>query len=440
MATKNDLFAHLTQEGVERGYALSGSFLCIFRTANEEARLGVGYERTRHPFQSAPNLEYWRIAAAFEIEGCNVRRLPNEFLRHVQDFPHVHNLQHEPMLKLVVLYTDAYDRHWVEDLDREAEVAVRLQWETHGAFQVAHWGTLSDALATVPRKRRRAGQQNGRLGHVAARGRTVPLEIVHVAAPCRNVPVTFTLDIRKCSLRLASPWSSSLVGRRRSPHQPPEHPGAAGDRCEGPCASGRSVERARRRAWEMLNELFTLVQSSPRAMLQPGARPPGEPMPTGRSTRTPNGKAPRGAGEILHLAAPCRLVPVTFTLACMSLAIVFRNTLHPNRFRNAILAAASIPGATEILICSGFYQDKFKGSSYLASSEGGFAKKLQASGADGCHRRSTQPDVDARLQNVQRQSRCSRGQSHSEARERSPVACQDLHRQHASRASVCCNW
>ena len=32
----------------------------------------------------------------------------------------------------------------------------------------------------------------GRLGHV--RGRTVPLEILHCAAPCRNVPVTFTLN------------------------------------------------------------------------------------------------------------------------------------------------------------------------------------------------------------------------------------------------------
>jgi hypothetical protein len=38
-------------------------------------------------------------------------------------------------------------------------------------------------------------KQIGRRGHIAARARTAPLEIVHRAAPCRNVPVTFTLDL-----------------------------------------------------------------------------------------------------------------------------------------------------------------------------------------------------------------------------------------------------
>lgn len=36
-----------------------------------------------------------------------------------------------------------------------------------------------------------AVEQNGRLGHVPARGRKPPLDLRHLAAACRNVPVTF---------------------------------------------------------------------------------------------------------------------------------------------------------------------------------------------------------------------------------------------------------
>jgi hypothetical protein len=65
----------------------------------------------------------------------------------------------------------------------------------------------------------------------------------------------------------------------------------------------------------------------------------------------------------------------------MSLALVFRNQPKPNLFRSAILAATGIPGATDILICSGFFQNGFKGSPYQVSKEGGLVHKLKASGA-----------------------------------------------------------
>lgn len=65
----------------------------------------------------------------------------------------------------------------------------------------------------------------------------------------------------------------------------------------------------------------------------------------------------------------------------MSIALLFRNRAAPNLFRNALIAATGIPGATEIIICSGFFQTKFNGSPYNAAHEGGLATKLNASGA-----------------------------------------------------------
>ena len=83
----------------------------------------------------------------------------------------------------------------------------------------------------------------------------------------------------------------------------------------------------------------------------------------------------------------------------MSLALLFRNSANPNLFRNAVLAATGIPGAEEILICSGFFQNYFKASSYCVSKEGNLAKKLKASAANvitvGVHNASWKPAFDA---------------------------------------------
>lgn len=66
----------------------------------------------------------------------------------------------------------------------------------------------------------------------------------------------------------------------------------------------------------------------------------------------------------------------------MTIALLFRNTASTNLFRDAVLAATGISGATEVLICSGFFQNHFKGSAYCATTEGGLASKLAASGAN----------------------------------------------------------
>ena len=82
----------------------------------------------------------------------------------------------------------------------------------------------------------------------------------------------------------------------------------------------------------------------------------------------------------------------------MSIALLFQNQAPPNLFRNAVLAACDIPAATEILICSGFFQNNFKGSAYMASREGSLASKLKASSARvvtvGVHNVSWLPAFD----------------------------------------------
>jgi phosphatidylserine/phosphatidylglycerophosphate/cardiolipin synthase-like enzyme len=83
----------------------------------------------------------------------------------------------------------------------------------------------------------------------------------------------------------------------------------------------------------------------------------------------------------------------------MSLALIFRNKASPNLFRNAVLTAIGIPGAVEILICSGYFQNHFKGSHFCASQEGNLANKLKASGAKvitvGVHNASWKAAFDA---------------------------------------------
>lgn len=79
----------------------------------------------------------------------------------------------------------------------------------------------------------------------------------------------------------------------------------------------------------------------------------------------------------------------------MSIALLFRNQATPNLFRDAVLAACDIPAAKEILICSGFFQNNFKGSAYMASREGALATKLKQSSAGvitvGVHNASWMP-------------------------------------------------
>lgn len=64
----------------------------------------------------------------------------------------------------------------------------------------------------------------------------------------------------------------------------------------------------------------------------------------------------------------------------MSIAILFRRGAKQNPFRRVVLAALKTPGAEEIIICSGFYQESFRSSAYKVTA-GGLAARLKKSRA-----------------------------------------------------------
>lgn len=60
----------------------------------------------------------------------------------------------------------------------------------------------------------------------------------------------------------------------------------------------------------------------------------------------------------------------------MGLAIILRKRAVTNRFRDILLAVCGSGAGDEALICSGFFQELYKTSTYRASHEGNFAQCL----------------------------------------------------------------
>lgn len=59
----------------------------------------------------------------------------------------------------------------------------------------------------------------------------------------------------------------------------------------------------------------------------------------------------------------------------MSIAIILRNQMVPNIFRNLLLSGIQLPNLTEVIFCSGFFQESRR-STYNVSLEGGLAHSL----------------------------------------------------------------
>jgi hypothetical protein len=55
----------------------------------------------------------------------------------------------------------------------------------------------------------------------------------------------------------------------------------------------------------------------------------------------------------------------------MPIAIVLRKKPHVNAFRDLIVDVLGSGSTDEALLCSGFFQENFKGSAYQASAEKG---------------------------------------------------------------------
>jgi len=62
----------------------------------------------------------------------------------------------------------------------------------------------------------------------------------------------------------------------------------------------------------------------------------------------------------------------------MPLAITLRTSLHANHFNQIFVSAINTGVPNEILLCSGFFQENFRGSAFQASLEPGFVAGLVA--------------------------------------------------------------
>ncbi|XOZ33951.1 phospholipase D family protein [Halomonadaceae bacterium KBTZ08] len=63
----------------------------------------------------------------------------------------------------------------------------------------------------------------------------------------------------------------------------------------------------------------------------------------------------------------------------MALAIILRNQLPVNRFRDLLIGSIKTGAGDNALLCSGFFQENFKGSAYQASLEANFATEVARS-------------------------------------------------------------
>ena len=153
MVTKNDLYAFLTYEGVQRGYCTIPEFHVNLPDGRlKKVDLVWANARPGPGVQNASNLDYWELSAVFEIEGCNIRNHRNGMLRHVEDFADVRNLHGEPLHRFVVLYTSAFDRAWNQERNWERDVRARLSWPTRDAFKIIDGRHVREAIKDIPRR------------------------------------------------------------------------------------------------------------------------------------------------------------------------------------------------------------------------------------------------------------------------------------------------
>lgn len=66
----------------------------------------------------------------------------------------------------------------------------------------------------------------------------------------------------------------------------------------------------------------------------------------------------------------------------MAIAIILRNKLPVNKFRDLLIGSIKTKAGNKALLCSGFFQENFKGSPYQASQELNFANEVASSGIE----------------------------------------------------------
>lgn len=144
--SKNDTYALLIAEGVSRNFIVVPEFRVRIPTKNQsqlEAEKAMGrykcldlvwLERVPQAplLQECPWPIHWKIAAAFEIDGCNVS-ITNEFERHISDLPKIYTRGAFNFERFIFLYTSAFDRsqldrkNWDSDIKQRADVAAHRE-------------------------------------------------------------------------------------------------------------------------------------------------------------------------------------------------------------------------------------------------------------------------------------------------------------------------
>lgn len=128
--TKNDLYAYLIREGVNRGYEVIPEFVVDLPEGKTKKVDLVWATRNgdHQGTQNQRNHAYWDLKAIFEIEGSNVPETP-QFARHVESFPLIAIDYGHDVERYVILYTDAFDRkHWPQNRDWTQKIQERIQW------------------------------------------------------------------------------------------------------------------------------------------------------------------------------------------------------------------------------------------------------------------------------------------------------------------------
>jgi hypothetical protein len=156
--TKNDIYAFIVEQGIRREYSVIPEF-AVYCPRKKLIDLVWATRYSTSKFQDKTNLDYWHLKAIFEIEGCNVplshirKNKEIGFQRHLDSFPLIKNANGSSPIKIVTLYTEAFDRAWVSDIDRQTEVDRVVAWGNRDILAVHGPLTLEKAILDLPTSR-----------------------------------------------------------------------------------------------------------------------------------------------------------------------------------------------------------------------------------------------------------------------------------------------
>ncbi|QEI13466.1 hypothetical protein [Cellvibrio japonicus] len=130
--TKNDIYSSLIEAGREKGYCVIPEFAlhsdCPPNLEERPKHIDLVWalrQSSNSNEQNLPNSRYWKVIAAFEIEGCNVKCERERHPKHLELLKKFYGAE---VQLFMVLYTQAYDRNWNNQATRDGEIASQKSW------------------------------------------------------------------------------------------------------------------------------------------------------------------------------------------------------------------------------------------------------------------------------------------------------------------------